>query len=80
MKQSLKKYSRKNSNTDSNIQFDQITKKQQKAVKEKPSSKDTESEWEGAKVPKQQKINSVEKSKQNMKIQNKQAANNSDCE
>lgn len=74
------KGTRKTSNTDANQQYEEITKAQRKATKEKPSKTDPASEWEGSrKVPKQQKINSAEKSRQNMKNQNKKEINTTDC-
>lgn len=67
---SPEKGKRKNSETDAGEQFESIQKAQQKAKKDRPSV--NEGEWEGAKSrPKQRRIESTEKSKQNEKFKNR---------
>jgi RHS repeat-associated protein len=60
-----KKGDRAKSTDDASKQYEGITKKKQELVKEKPSIKDDGGEWEGVKRrPKQNAIQSTEKSKQ----------------
>lgn len=64
----------KSSRTDANEQYEGIIGAKERAAKQKPSIKDSESEWEGSKTrPRQNRINSSKKSKQNMNNQNKNA-------
>lgn len=56
-----------------NQKYEEITKKKDKAGSNKPSNQ--EGEWEGAKVPKQNQINSTKKSKQRQDYQNKNLRN-----